>query len=30
VLHWDWICDVLDDDRATLIESHERRQLSFE
>jgi hypothetical protein len=28
-LHWDWICDVLDDDRAALIESHERRQLSF-
>jgi hypothetical protein len=29
-LHWDWICDVLDDDRATLVESHERRQLSLE
>jgi hypothetical protein len=29
-LHWDWVCDVLDDDQAALIESHERRQLSFE
>jgi hypothetical protein len=23
-LHWDWICDVLDDDQVALIESHER------
>jgi len=29
-LHWDWICDVLDDAGAALIESHEHRQLSFE
>jgi hypothetical protein len=29
-LHWDWICEVLDDDQAALIESQERRRLSFE
>ena len=29
-LHWDWICDRLDDGQAALIESHERCRLSFE
>ncbi|NMO52296.1 hypothetical protein HH310_13950 [Actinoplanes sp. TBRC 11911] len=28
-LHWDWICDVLDDDQAARIEAQERRQLTL-
>jgi hypothetical protein len=29
-LHWDWICDVLTETQAALIEGYERRQLSFQ
>src|SRR5262249_33110824 len=29
-LHWDWLCDVLTAEQASLIEGYERRQLSFD
>jgi hypothetical protein len=28
-LHWDWICDAIDDDQAARIEAQERRQLTL-
>lgn len=29
-LHWDWICDVITEEQAALIESQERHRLSFQ